>query len=378
MENQQRSSLEEELRQCREDIRSLQEEKRSLQEALEGERRQRNEETKSIQPLARQCHCVVQGGEISRTLTSIVQEKTKEATLELTNRVYSILETSDELNSTIQRVIGGLSDDEDGLKKDVTNLEGEQAKVEDLINDFTQIRDGYAREIGNIEESMKSIRNFVDSINDIADRTNILAINATIEAARAGKAGEGFAVIGSEIQDLAQSTMKIAEQITGTIEDASSEVSNSVERYGNKIDSAVNRLETTGSTHSKLVEKLNPHVENLSEIAQTSSTLSSTVQENVNEMAKHLQYQDRIKQIIAHLIEFLEELGKEARSTASSHARINEEEVEQVKAQMMEKAAALFSTDEEYDAFGYDKNKVETENGKAETAEEMDGNVVLF
>jgi methyl-accepting chemotaxis protein len=321
---------------------------------------------------------VVQGGEISRTLTSIVQEKTKEATLELTNRVYSILETSDELNSTIQRVIGGLSDDEDGLKKDVTNLEGEQAKVEDLINDFTQIRDGYAREIGNIEESMKSIRNFVDSINDIADRTNILAINATIEAARAGKAGEGFAVIGSEIQDLAQSTMKIAEQITGTIEDASSEVSNSVERYGNKIDSAVNRLETTGSTHSKLVEKLNPHVENLSEIAQTSSTLSSTVQENVNEMAKHLQYQDRIKQIIAHLIEFLGELGKEARSTASSHARINEEEVEQVKAQMMEKAAALFSTDEEYDAFGYDKNKVETENGKAETAEEMDGNVVLF
>lgn len=325
--------------------------------------------------LGRQCYSVIHGEEIGKKLSAIVHEKTEEATLELTDRAHSILQTSEELNSAIQEVVGGLSNEEDGLKRDVLLLEEDQKKVESLISEFIQIRDGYTREIGQIEDSMKDVRGFVNSINDIADRTNILAINATIEAARAGQAGSGFAVIGSEVQELARSTMHIAEQITDTIEEAVSTVSSSIEQYGKKIDAAVNRLESTGQNHSEIVQTLNPHIERLSEVANTSSELSSTVHENVNEMTRHLQYQDRIKQIMAHLLQFLEELGSEARETASSYMVLGEEENEALRNSMVEKASRHFSTDEEYEAFDL---SVDRGSAGEKKDEELAGDVELF
>ncbi|MCF7946550.1 MAG: hypothetical protein K9K80_01275 [Spirochaetia bacterium] len=362
----------------RESYDTVEKEKKLIEESKKVEQQEVEKSSAAIETLWRQCHSVSTGGEVSKRLTSIVRDKTEEATIDLTNRVYHILELSEKLNSTIQKVIGGLSDDEHGLKKDVRLIEEEQEKITVLIKEFTQIRDGYSKEMQTIDSYMQSVEEFVGSIDDIADRTNMLAINASIEAARAGDAGRGFAVIGSEIQELSKTTMSIAEQITSTISEASNAISNSIGLYEGKINSAVENLKKSGDTHSVLIEKLTPQIESLSEVVLSSGDLSSTVHENVDKMAKQLQYQDRIQQIISHLIQFLDEMGQEAQKTASVYHQLGTDEQESIKVSMIEKASRYFSTDEEYAEFGFERSHNSISRNESSQTDDLEGDVELF
>ena len=68
-----------------------------------------------------------------------------------------------------------------------------------------------------LKEKSNEMSNFIQVINDIADRVNLLSLNASIEAARAGEYGKGFAVVAQEISKLADATTQNSKQISGII-----------------------------------------------------------------------------------------------------------------------------------------------------------------
>jgi len=119
-----------------------------------------------------------------------------------------------------------------------------------------------------LSESSKQIGSIVNVINDIADQTNLLALNAAIEAARAGEQGRGFAVVADEVRKLAEKTTQATSQINTMISSIQAEVAHA----NIALDNATVRVESGMEFSRKAGESLN-------NIVNSSNTLQSMVQQ---------------------------------------------------------------------------------------------------
>jgi len=131
-----------------------------------------------------------------------------------------------------------------------------------------------ARSIKRLGESSKEIGNIVQLINDIADRTSILALNASIQAAMAGDAGRGFAVVAEEVQRLAERSTNATKQIDTLIKNIQGEINEA----GSSMEESIRRV-VEGSTlandaHNKLQE-IESVSSQLAEITQSISTAAT-------------------------------------------------------------------------------------------------------
>lgn len=113
--------------------------------------------------------------------------------------------------------------------------------------------------IQNLRESANKMHNIVDSIQKIAAQTNLLALNAAIEAARAGEQGRGFAVVADEVRTLASRTSSSTDEITTLIESFSSKVDNSVSSMAGLV-SQVNKIQGNSLATIKSFEEMSQNV----------------------------------------------------------------------------------------------------------------------
>ncbi len=118
---------------------------------------------------------------------------------EASTNVQTVASAAEELSASIAEIAGQL---------DRAKLLAERALGEAETTDL---------QIGNLARAAQRIGDVVDLIRSIAEQTNLLALNATIEAARAGEAGRGFAVVASEVKTLATQTAKATEEISKQI-----------------------------------------------------------------------------------------------------------------------------------------------------------------
>jgi methyl-accepting chemotaxis protein len=145
--------------------------------------------------------------------------------------------------------------------------------------------------IQSLGERSKQIGDIINVIKDIADQTNLLALNAAIEAARAGEQGRGFAVVADEVRKLAERTAKATSEIGGMISAIQSEVERTVtsmDQVTHKVASGVKNVTMAGVSLGNIVQSVNGlqgMIQQIASATEEMSTVSETISIDIEKIA---------------------------------------------------------------------------------------------
>ncbi len=160
------------------------------------------------------------------------------------------------------------------------------------MRDIAKVVKNSAENIQKLGESSKQIGEIISVIDDIADQTNLLALNAAIEAARAGEQGRGFAVVADEVRKLAERTTEATKQIAVMIKGIQSETEaavNAMNKGNEEVNSGIELADKAGQSLQQILASTQEVIDMINQIAAASEEQSATSEEiskNVTSISK--------------------------------------------------------------------------------------------
>jgi methyl-accepting chemotaxis protein len=232
------------------------------------------------------------------------------------DQTHQVAAAMQEMSSTVAQVAENSNKASEASRKaaDTARLGGQI--VEDALAKMRAIADSVghtAKRVQELGKSSNQIGEIIGVIDDIADQTNLLALNAAIEAARAGEQGRGFAVVADEVRKLAERTSKATKEITQMIQNIQTETHSAVEamqagtklvelgvesttQAGNSLHEIIKTSELVGdmilliasasTEQSSASEEININIEQIAQIAQETAAGSQESAKAVHELSK--------------------------------------------------------------------------------------------
>lgn len=168
-------------------------------------------------------------------------------------------------------------------------------QVVETMNVITSSKGEMSASLAELSSATKELQAMVQGVGQIAAQTNLLAINAAIEAAHAGDSGRGFATIAKEIRYLSQSSAQTANQITERI----ARVTNIMSGTSDAATKATQQESEAIAQSSKVVSDVLQHMGQLSVDAQTMRERGNVIRQNIEQLIVNLQFHDRVNQVIS-------------------------------------------------------------------------------
>lgn len=268
--------------------------------------------------------------EVSENISTVVDEVAQGAQAqaqETEESAYIVNQNVEE----IEKLVEAGKDSRDNLKNAVSNIRSSTQAVLDVNERISGVRLAFANvnQLGKkLSEKIETIMEIVDTVEDIAGQTNLLSLNASIEAARSSDNGRGFTVVAEEVRKLAeesQQAVKIIRKNLGEFTEDVEKLSASISEQFSNLDasnqdlkevaessnSATNNIEAATEQVVDIVSSLNTETEKIREVIENFNNLAAIAEENSassEEMSASVSsYSEKIKEMTGY-IEQMEDL----------------------------------------------------------------------
>lgn len=254
----------------------------------------------------------------------------------------------EELNQTIgenARRVGEVAEAAETGTKEARHGGEVVAETANKMEDVASIVEKTADRISRLEASSEEISQVVDRISDIADETNLLALNASVEAARAGddakgRSGQGFAVVAEEVRELAEQADKATSEIADIIEKVQSETQDAVEvarkssqeaeegvrsarEAKEALDAIISSIDTVEQQAEEIAAASEEQSTTSEEIAQSIQSISEASQQSTSGVTEVVKATEDLKEVTGRLQEGVGAFvigGNEIEAESDEHA----------------------------------------------------------
>jgi len=226
----------------------------------------------------------------------------------LANDFAQIKEQLSEAIETSQATSGEMSGD-NGLTNIISQSENSLNGIIQSLHDAMVGRDQILSEINSLSAIAEELSQMGDEVAGIASQTNLLALNAAIEAARAGEAGRGFAVVADEVRTLSTRSGETGSRITQTIEQVNATLQNTLTKTQEFTDHDASLIHAAEETIKQVIENYSDAGEKIILSANQLEQENTTVQLAIDDVLVSLQFQDRVSQILGHVFDDMNKLA---------------------------------------------------------------------
>ena len=241
----------------------------------------------------------------------------------------------EEMNATVLEVAGNAESAAQSSASVQDRAQGGTDLMLRTIDNIKAVRErslGLKQDMEDLDKQSRDIGTVLTLIRDVADQTNLLALNAAIEAARAGEAGRGFAVVADEVRKLAEKTMKATQEVESAIE----AIQQGTDKSAATVEDAVAAIEeVTGMAQDsgRSLEEISSLAEDSSGRAAAIATAATEQSAAAEEINRHISDVNSLSNTMAEAMEKaaleVREMTAQARSLKELLDEIRMEEDEE-------------------------------------------------
>ncbi len=253
-------------------------------------------------------NCIEQEIKVFSDELQQVRSVVADAVVTMTDSFNGVNNLAAEQSEAVYTMISNITGEAEDQQGKVLNFQEFAKETDNVLNMFIEQILTVSKQsmemvnvINDIGDHMDQVETLLTDVQNIADQTNLLALNAAIEAARAGEAGRGFAVVADEVRNLSRNSDKFSEEIRQVVNTSRSNI-NSARSIIEQMASKDMSMAISSKSHvDEMMLDLTNMNEHFAHKLNQVSGISSQIEANVGNAVRALQFEDLARQLLEYL-----------------------------------------------------------------------------